>query len=135
MENLENKYTRQDLIKRIKDFDPKDPQTLSIIHIWITNESELEGINGTPKGVVFALIKEAALYFDAGYPGESLRILKTAEDYSKAKDLELLSDTDIKISVNEYGEIKTPVGLLDYFYKISKDLQSAIKDNLDYKDQ
>lgn len=132
-ENQKNTYSRIDLMKLIREHTLEDPVIAPVVDNWIRNECDREGLSGTPKGIVFSLIKEAALYFDAGYPGESLRTLSKAEEYAKAKDIGTLSLADTKITVDSYGSIKSPKGLLDYFHELSKDLQEAIKQHLDYE--
>ena len=75
--------TRYDLIERLKS---KDRGIMKVVEDWVLNEVKEAGFEGTPKGVIFGSVKEAALYFDAGFPGECMNTLLRAKIYAKRRD-------------------------------------------------
>lgn len=103
-------FTRKDVLERIREYPIEELKTASMLSEWVAAEVKEAGLSSTPKGIILSLVKEAELYFDAGYPGESMKTLKRAEAYAKTKD----GDTDI--------------AHISYLKDISKELQGSISD-------
>jgi hypothetical protein len=100
----EMNFTRKDLLERIREYSFEDLDTMSMVVRWISKEVESAGLTNTPKGRIHFGCKQAALYFDAGYPGESIKMLEQEKEAAK-KD-----------------------GLLDYFNDMSRGLQDSINE-------
>ena len=103
-------FNRKDVLERIREYPIEDLETMSMLSRWVAAEVEEAGLSGTPKGVILSLVKEAGLYFDSGYPGESIKTLKRAQEYAWAKDE------------------KTANNHMSYLKEISKELQSSINE-------
>ena len=128
MENLENQqnYSRSDIINQIKMFNLHDKNSQTILDDWIKDRVREVGLEATSKGIIYSLIQEASLYFDAGFLGESIKIFKKAENYAKAKDSEQGPTEDFFVGVDNQGKLKTKESLLKYFEGVSLDLKNAI---------
>ena len=88
MEQFEEKYSREAVIKRLDEYPPGDLVTMSMYTQYLSNEVKQMGfIEGTPEWGIYFELKRAELFFDAELEKEAISILKSVRKMAEEQGL------------------------------------------------
>ncbi len=108
-DNAKELVDRVDLISKIEDSVMRrkglyDPAVINLISKYLHQEMNDSELSDTTEISYYGQVKKAALYFDAGFPGEAMKILR-----------------DVKLEAKATGHTS-------FIEKISSKLQAAINE-------